>query len=257
MIHTYLETALAAAEAAGALLRENFGETLVVNAAEAYDVKLDLDVRSQELISRMILEKFPTHGIYGEEGISGNPDSELQWIIDPIDGTVNYFYNIPHFCISIALRERDEIIVGVILDPVRNELYHAVKGGKAYLNGKELAVSSRTNLGEAVISVGFSKSRETMDAGLPVLETLISRVRKCRLYGSAALDMAYIAAGRFDAYIEQAVSLWDIAAGKLLIEAAGGKVDLHESVIPNKYAILASSGHIDFASIAGTPGVQS
>src|SRR6185312_17516237 len=118
----YLETAVSAALAAGELLRSHFGSALEVNEFAAHDIKLELDVRSQELITRQLLERFPDHAIYGEEGIAGNQQSDFQWILDPIDGTVNYFYGIPHFCISIALRERGEIIVGVILDPMRNEL---------------------------------------------------------------------------------------------------------------------------------------
>src|SRR3954454_8486867 len=118
-MNTYLQAAIAAARAAGELLRNHFGKALDVNAFEAHDIKLDLDVRSQELITQRLLGQFPDHAIYGEEGIAGNQQSEFQWIVDPIDGTVNYFYSIPHFCISIALRERGEIMVGVIYDPMR------------------------------------------------------------------------------------------------------------------------------------------
>ncbi len=118
----FLSTAIEAARTAGALLRENFGTPLDVNSLEAHDIKLDLDVRSQDLITKLILDRFPDHAIYGEEGIAGNQAGEFQWIVDPIDGTVNYFYSIPHFCVSIALRERGEIILGVIYDPMRDEL---------------------------------------------------------------------------------------------------------------------------------------
>lgn len=245
---THLDTAIHAAREAGELLRKNFGMKLDVSAFESHDIKLDLDVRSQELITRLILDRFPDHAIYGEEGIAGNQESEFQWIVDPIDGTVNYFYNIPHFCVSIALRRAGEIIAGVVYDPIRDELWSAHGDGPALLNGVPCSVSPRTQLSEAILSVGFSKTKVTIDSGLPLLEKMVYRARKCRLMGSAALDMAYVACGRLDAYIEQAVSLWDIAAGKLIVEKAGGRVELTERTdMKNKISVVASSGGIDLA----------
>ena len=245
-INTYLEAAVSAAQAAGALLREHFGNALEVNEFAAHDIKLDLDVRAQDLITKMLLERFPEHAIYGEEGIAGNQESDFQWIVDPIDGTVNFFYSIPHYCVSIALRERGEIIVGVIYDPSRDELWQVAKGGVATLNGKPIAVSTRTKLSDATLSIGFSKTKTTIAAGLPLLEKYVSRARKCRLMGSAALDLAYVASGRLDAYIEQSVSLWDVAAGKLLVETAGGKFEMTpREDTPGKISVIASSGRID------------
>ena len=242
----FSDTAIHAAREAGELLRHNFGGVLDVSDFQAHDIKLDLDVRSQELITRILLGRFPGHAIYGEEGIAGNQESEYQWIVDPIDGTVNYFYNIPHFCISIALRHRGKIIAGVILDPIRNELWTAQEDGPATLNGVPCSVSKRTQLSDAMLSVGFSKTKVTIDSGLPLLEKMVYRARKCRLMGSAALDMAYVACGRLDAYIEQAVSLWDIAAGKILVEKAGGRVEITERTdMKNKISVVASSGLID------------
>jgi myo-inositol-1(or 4)-monophosphatase len=245
-INTYLEAAVNAAQAAGSLLRENFGSVLEVNEFAAHDIKLDLDVRAQDLITKSLLERFPDHAIFGEEGIAGNQESEFQWIVDPIDGTVNYFYSIPHYCVSIALRERGEIIVGVIYDPSRDELWQVAKGGVATMNGKPIAVSKRTQLSDATLSVGFSKTKTTISAGIPLLEKYVKRARKCRLMGSAALDLAYVASGRLDAYIEQSVSLWDVAAGKILVESAGGKFEMTpREDAPEKISVLASSGNID------------
>jgi len=242
----FLSIALEAAREAGQLLRDNFGTQLKVNAFESHDIKLDLDVRSQELITEKLLASFPTHAIYGEEGITGDQSSEFQWIVDPIDGTVNYFYGFPHFCISIALRQRGEIILGVIYDPIREELWQAVKDGPALLNGQPIAVSTRTKLGDAMLSVGFSKTKTTIDSGLPLFEKMVYRARKCRYMGSAALDLAYVACGRLDAYIESSVSLWDIAAGQLIIERAGGKVDVKpRPENPDKLSIIGSSGNVD------------
>ena len=123
----YLETAIDAARKAGALLRENYETDLVVDAMHDHDIKLNLDVRSQDLITEHLLKAFPEHALYGEEGIAGDTDSEWQWVVDPIDGTVNYFYGIPHFCVSIALRHQQKIIVGVIYDPMMDELWAAGK----------------------------------------------------------------------------------------------------------------------------------
>jgi myo-inositol-1(or 4)-monophosphatase len=150
-MNQYLEAATRAARAAGALVRENFGRSLKVNVEEAHDLKLELDVRAQELITKFLLEEFPNHSILGEEGNVDNTSAEFEWVIDPIDGTVNYFYAIPHFCISIALREKGEIIVGVIYDPMREELWQAERGGEAYLNGQTIKVSQSTDISHSVV----------------------------------------------------------------------------------------------------------
>ncbi|MGZ5019291.1 MAG: inositol monophosphatase family protein [Chthoniobacterales bacterium] len=242
----FLETAIEAARAAGDLLRENYRQPKRVNASEAHDIKLEIDVQTQDLITKILLEKFPSHALYGEEGIVGDQSAEYQWVVDPIDGTVNYFYGIPHFCTSIALRQTEEIIVGVILDPMRDELFAVRKGEAATLNGREIRVSRRTQLSEAVISVGLSKTSTTIEVGIPLLLDMVHRVRKCRLLGSAALDMAYVACGRFDAYLEQGISLWDVAAGILLIESAGGQVEMRpRPEMKNRYSVIASNGVIN------------
>lgn len=242
----FADAAEEAARAAGALLCKNFCEPRRVNQALAHDIKLAIDVEAQELITRMLLDKFPQHALYGEEGIVGDQSSTYQWVVDPLDGTVNYFYGIPHFCVSIALRFEGQIIVGVIFDPIRDEVWRTEKGARATLNGTECRVSDRTELAEAVVSVGLSKTGVTIDAGMPVLQDMVHRARKCRLLGSAALDLAYVACGRFDAYIEQGVSLWDIAAGWILIENAGGKVEVQPRTdLKNKYSVIASNGTID------------
>ena len=242
----YLNAAENAARAAGKLLRANFPQRQRVNVVAAHDIKLEIDVQAQELISNLLLEEFPAHALYGEEGIVGDQSGDHQWIVDPLDGTVNYFYGIPHFCISIALRVRGEIIVGVIYDPIRNEMWAGQKGDVSKLNGSRIHVSDRTELAEAVISIGLAKTGETINTNFPLLQQMIHRVRKCRVLGSAALDMAYVACGRFDAYIETGISLWDIAAGWLLVENAGGTVDLRpRENMKDKYSIVASNGLID------------
>ena len=243
---SYLSTAIEAARAAGELLKANFGKPPEVNTFEAHDIKLDLDVESQALITEHLLKAFPEHAIYGEEGIAGNAESPFQWIVDPIDGTVNFFYGIPHFCISIALRHEGEVIVGVILDPMRDELWEVTAGGAALLNGRPIRVSARSRLADAVLSVGFAKSQASINTGLPMFQKMVQRARKCRIMGSAALDLAFVATGRLDAYIESSVSLWDVAAGKLLVETAGGRCDVtpHPEQA-DKLSILATNGVLD------------
>ncbi len=242
---TYLATAIEAAQAAGGFLRANFGRPLTVDENLAHDIKLELDKRTQVLIETLILSKFPDHAIYGEEGISGDQSSEFQWIIDPIDGTVNYFYSIPHFAVSIALRRNGKIVVGVIYDPMRDEMWSVREGQPALLNGQPIAVSTRTQLSESIVSVGVSKSLNSINRGLPLFEKMVRGAKKCRMMGSASLDIAYVSCGRLDAYIESMISLWDVAAGILLVESAGGRVDLtpHESAA-DKYGIVATSGLI-------------
>src|SRR3981081_466595 len=154
----YLDTAVEAARAAGQLLRHNFQQPLRINSAAAHDIKLEIDVRRQELLTDSLLEKFPEHALYGEEGIVGDQESDHQWVVDPLDGTVNYFYGIPHFCVSIALRRPNEVMVGVIYDPIRREMWKGQKGETSKLNGDPVHVSDRADLAEAVVSVGLAKT---------------------------------------------------------------------------------------------------
>lgn len=247
---TPLETAEQAARQAGALLRENFGKDMHVDETHHHDLKLALDRESQDLITRILLAEFPDHAIYGEEGLAGNPESEHQWIVDPIDGTVNFFYNIPHFCVSIALRSEGELVVGVIYDPMLDELWTVEKGGAALLNGVPIRVSNRDRLEDSILFVGCGKDEAAMAAGLERFRRASVRARKMRMMGSAALGMAYIATGRLDAYVESRISLWDIAAGQLLLEAAGGKTELAANPTrPEVYSIVASNGKIPIAEI--------
>lgn len=244
----FASTAIDAARQAGALLKANYGGVLGVNELKQYDIKLELDVRAQELITAILLRSFPDHAIYGEEGLAGNQSSNHQWIVDPIDGTVNYFYGIPHFCVSIALRVDGEIVLGVIYDPMQDELFVGRKDHAPTLNGQPIQVSGRTELADAMVTVGFSKNRESIDAGLNRFKELLFRVRKTRMLGSAALGMAYVAAGRLDAYIEEIISLWDVAAGIILVETAGGRARMFErDTQGEKYSMCCTNGKMPLA----------
>ncbi len=245
-----LSLATEAALEAGKLLRKHFGQPLVVDEAHHHDIKLALDRESQDLITGILLGARPTDALYGEEGIAGNQDSGRQWIVDPIDGTVNYFYGIPHFCISIALRVDDEVVIGVIHDPMVGETWTIEKGGVPLLNGEPVTVSSREKLEESILFVGCGKDTEALTTGIDRFRKASLRARKMRMMGSAALGMAYICCGRLDAYVESTISLWDIAAGKLLVEAAGGKVTLTQK--PGKadaWSIVATNGKIPIEEI--------
>jgi myo-inositol-1(or 4)-monophosphatase len=240
----FLSVAMDAARKAGSLLREFHGTEHEVNEEKQFDIKLAIDVESQDLISAILLEAFPEHAIFGEEGISGDQSSPWQWVVDPIDGTVNYFYGIPHFCVSIALRHRGDWQLGVIYDPMMDEMFCVEKGGLPTLNGKPMKASGRAELGRAVVTVGFSKTTESMITGFHRFQQVSTKVRKVRIMGSAALAMAYVACGRLDAYIEEQISLWDIAAGHMLVESAGGVVALSPLAEPGKFGIIACNGAI-------------
>jgi myo-inositol-1(or 4)-monophosphatase len=228
-----LTAAVDAARAAGKIMRANWHRPKRVNSAEAHDIKLELDVRCQKLIQQRLHRTFPAIPLLGEEGISGDMTAEYRWVVDPIDGTVNYFFGMPHAAVSIALEHREKSVVGVIYDPFTDELWTAVRGGKTRLNGKPVRVSERGKLREAVIAMGFSKDKENMDKSLPHLTRLARRVKKIRIMGSAALELAYVASGRLDAYIERRINLWDVAAGSLLVECAGG--EFYAIPVPGKY----------------------
>ena len=231
-----LTTATQAARTAGKLMRQNLSRPKRINESTQHDIKLELDVRCQKLIERALQREFPTIAILGEEGIFGDPASAARWVVDPIDGTVNFTYGIPHACVSIALQVRDDksphagcplrgytTLVGVVYDPFLEEMWTAVRGQKAKLNGKPIHVSNRSKLDEAIVAMGFAKYTKTLALMLPVFNRLVHRVRKVRLLGAAALSMTWTANGRLDAYIENGVRLWDVAAGGLIVECAGGE----------------------------------
>ncbi len=231
-----------------------------VKVSEAHDIKLELDVRCQKLIGNILRAAFPQIPLLGEEGDSGDVNAEYRWVVDPIDGTVNYFFGLPHAAVSIALqsksdkwqvtgdrkstrsREQNQVtryapagpellskgrshvtLLGVIYGPFTDELWTAIRGGPARLNGRIIRVSRRSRLDEAVIAMGFSKSQENLEKSLPHVNRLARRAKKIRIMGSAALELASVASGRLDAYIERTINLWDVAAGALLIECAGGE----------------------------------
>jgi len=246
-----------AAHAAGAIMRQNLRLPKKINESYQHDIKLELDVRCQKLIERKLVAAAPEVAVLGEEGIQGDPHSSDRWVVDPIDGTVNFTYGIPHACVSIALQHRTrdhrpgehpdapfQTIAAVVYDPFTNETFTAIRGERAKLNGKAIAVSTHTRLDESIVSIGFAKSAASLDFMLPQFNALIHKVRKVRMMGAAALAMVYVAAGRFDAYVEGGIRLWDIAAGGLILECAGGDY-FHEPIAgEHTYRIIANNGKL-------------
>lgn len=237
-----------AARAAGKIMRDNWHAAKHVKLADAHDIKLELDVRCQKTIEKMLFKAFPKISVVGEEGCSGDPNSDYRWVVDPIDGTVNYFFGMPHAAVSIALQVRrpqstvrgrksgpssirhlpssHQTVLGVIYDPFTDELWTATRGGKTRLNGRVVRCSKRLRVNDSLVAMGFSKSKENLEKSLPHLNRLARNAKKIRIMGSAALELAYVASGRLDVYIERTINLWDIAAGALMVERSGGKMFL-------------------------------
>lgn len=247
-------SAVNAAHTVGKLMRKHLHSSKRANAVTQHDIKLELDVRSQHLIEKSLSRGFPQVALLGEEGVVGNPKAEYRWVVDPIDGTVNFAYTIPHACVSIALQRRAtkpgpsvyddgyETVVGVVYDPFCDEIWTAVLGGPARLNGRIVKVSGRRKLNEAIVSIGFAKSKESLEATLPYFNKLVHRVRKVRMMGAAALALTYVATGRFDGYIERGIRIWDIAAGGLILECAGGEFWRRPVDSNHTYRMVSSNG---------------
>ena len=203
--------------------------------------------------------------LLGEEGCSGDANSEYRWVVDPIDGTVNYFHGMPHAAVSIALQKRRRVpsresgtrhsnaihatrprtrtILGVIYGPFTDELWTVMRGRPTRLNGRIVRVSRCARVEDAVIAMGFSKSKLNLEKSLPHVNRLSRRAMKIRIMGSAALELAYVACGRLDAYVERTINLWDIAAGALLVECAGG--EFYTRPAPGgKFRMVADNGQL-------------
>jgi myo-inositol-1(or 4)-monophosphatase len=251
-LNSALRAAVDAAHAAGTLMRRNLHARKVVNSAARHDIKLELDVRCQQLIGQRLRRGFPEIPLLGEEGIVGDPHAEWRWVVDPIDGTVNFAYDVPHACVCIALQRRRagvrpdgfESMVGVIYDPFQDELWSAVRGQLARLNGRRIHVSTRASLAESMVATGYSKSRRIIESAAAYAAELARRTRKIRLMGSAGLALTYVACGRFDGYVELSISLWDFAAGIVIIEQAGGELWCEPGLDPGTYRMVATNGFL-------------
>ena len=244
-----LAAAVDAAHQAGALMKQHLRRAKQVNESHQHDIKLELDVRCQKLITRVLARAFPAIPVLGEEGIDAASEQAVaRWVVDPIDGTVNFAYGIPHAAVSIALQVRTadgfRSEVGVVYDPFMDDLWTAIRGKPARLNGRITRVSTRPRLDESIVSLGFAKSQDSLKAAQAAFLELTHRVRKIRIMGSAALALTYVACGRFDAYVEAGVRLWDIAAGGLIVECAGGSFVTQALPGEHRYGLIASNGLI-------------
>ena len=219
---------IGAARKAARALKRDFGEVeqLQVSVKGPGNFVTAADRRAEETLRIELAKARPGYGFLGEEGgrVEGS-DKTHTWIVDPLDGTTNFLHGIPHFAISIALERDGEIVAGVVYDPTRNEMFTAEKGTGAYLNDRRLRVSGRRQIGEALISTGIPfRDRPGQEGYLATLHAVMAATSGVRRFGSAALDLAYVAAGRYDGFWEFGLSPWDVAAGLLLVREAGGYV---------------------------------
>jgi len=238
----------AAKEAAKIHLKYYRKDNFLKTKSASYDILTKADLESEKIIVKTIKKFFPGHNFLCEENKYEKTPSPYVWIIDPLDGTNNYSHHVPIFCVSIALAKNDNIILGVVYDPTRNELFHAEKGKGAFLNKKKIRVTDAADFSRAIMATGFY-----YDRGKPMEETLdnIGKFLKkgiigIRRLGSAAIDLCYVACGRFDGFWEFTLNPWDFAAGKLIVEEAGGKLTDKAGNDPgiNKEYIVASNGKL-------------
>ncbi|MEU5431263.1 inositol monophosphatase family protein [Streptomyces olivoreticuli] len=218
-----LAVALEAADRAGALLRDGRPADLGVAATKTspIDVVTEMDIAAEKLITGFLAERRPADGVLGEEGASSAGTSGVRWIVDPLDGTVNYLYGLPSWAVSIAAEVDGEAVVGVVAAPMRGETYRAVRGEGAYLGNRRLAVRSAPDLDHALIGTGFGYLQSRRAAQAEVLRSLLPAVRDIRRGGSAAIDLCDVACGRLDGYYERGLNPWDFAAGALIAREAG------------------------------------
>jgi myo-inositol-1(or 4)-monophosphatase len=220
---SYLETAVEIAREAGALLANFFERRIPYELKGENDLVTEADRASERLIVERLTKHYASHAIEAEEGGGHEATSGYRWYVDPLDGTTNFAHTFPCFNVTLALEAQGELIAGVIFDPIRNELFTAERGGGAYLNARPIHVSKTAKLGSALVATGFPSRKRHMSVNIHFyhqLGILTHGVRRC---GSAAIDLAYVACGRLDAFWEFGLNPWDMAAGRLLVAEAGGK----------------------------------
>jgi myo-inositol-1(or 4)-monophosphatase len=212
------------ARAAGELLRERFlagGERAVGSKSSPTDLVSEADLAAERAIRTIIGERRPGDAILGEEGGETQEGEGLRWIVDPLDGTVNFLFGIPQWCVSVAVHDDAGGLAGVVFDPLRDELFAGERGGRATLNGVPVSGSRSSDLATALVATGFSYSADVRTIQAEVLARVLPCVRDVRRMGSAALDLAWTAAGRYDAFYERGIHTWDVAAGTILCTCSG------------------------------------
>ena len=235
------------ARAAGAILREGYGSAKTIEYTGAIDLVTEFDRRSEALIVGELRRAFPDHAIRAEEGSGNTSTGEYEWLVDPLDGTTNFAHGFPVFAVSLALTRRGQLVLGVVYDPLRDELFTAEAGHGATLNSSVIKVSSQTELGLSLLATGFPYDvRTNPHNNFAQFRQFQLRAQAVRRAGSAALDCAWVAAGRMDGYWEFRMNPWDVGAGALLVREAGGRVTTAEGDenFLGRDSIVASNGPI-------------
>lgn len=247
-----LDLAVGVAREAAALVteRRRAGVEVAQTKTSPTDVVTEVDHAAEELIRARLLAARPDDGIVGEEGDDTPSTSGVTWVVDPIDGTVNFLYGIPQYAISIAAKEGDQVVAGVVLDVTKGEAFTATRGGGAHLDDRPVRVRDVVPLGQRLVITGFSYQRETRVKQAAAVHELLGRVRDVRRLGSAALDLCYVACGRADAYVEEGLNEWDLAAGGLVVEEAGGRWAERPGVGGKRLLLASPAGGFDEFSTA-------
>jgi myo-inositol-1(or 4)-monophosphatase len=252
----YLATAIEAVTRAGAIQKAHFGKLEHIEKKGDIDLVTEVDVEVERMFRDLIAERFPAHRILAEEfGSTGSGDagSAYCWVFDPVDGTTNYAHGMPIFCSSLALEIDGRAEVAAVFDPMRAELFTAERGGGARLNGRPLRVSGTEHLIDAMLCTGFPYNvHAIVDEIVGLFAAFVGQARAVRRLGSAALDLCYVAAGRLDGFWERLLSPWDIAAGALIVDEAGGRISSLDGGPFNARAgeVIATNGHLHDAMIA-------
>ena len=227
---SYLETAKDIARESGALLRGYFERRVAFELKGDCDLITEADRASEKLVVERLRAHFPSHGIVAEEGGGHDSSSGYRWFVDPLDGTTNFAHGYPVFNVTLALERDSELIAGVVYDPVQDEMFAAEKGGGAFLNNRRIRVSRADRLADCLVSTGFPSRKRHQNVNMHFYYQMAMATHGVRRGGSAAIDLAYVAGGRLDAFWEFGLNPWDMAAGLLLVSEAGGAVsDMHGS----------------------------
>jgi myo-inositol-1(or 4)-monophosphatase len=254
MIKTYLEVAVEIAQEAGKVLREEMQRPPSIAYKGDFDLVTQADRRSETLIVNRLQKYFPEHAVAAEEGTGKDTASEYRWHVDPLDGTTNFAHGYPCFCVSMALASKNELLVGVIYNPVYDELFTAARGEGATFNGKKIHCSKIDTLKNSLLCTGFPNHNRQANPNIHFYWDFTLRSHGVRRDGSAALDLAFVAMGRFDSFWEFGLNPWDTAAGVVLVEEAGGKVtDMQgQPYALGGPSILASNGlvHAEMVRVA-------
>jgi myo-inositol-1(or 4)-monophosphatase len=248
-----LDAAIAAAQAAGRLLRQHWNETHLVRWKGQADPVTEMDRQAEELIADMLRQSYPTYGLVGEEGGEQFLSDAPRWLVDPLDGTTNYMRGYPLFAVSIGLEREGQLVAGVVYNPVLDELFAAQRGQGATLNGKPIHVAPTTDLRSSVLASGFPyDARQDENNNGTHWASFLRRVLSMRADASAALDLCHVAMGRIDGFWELVLGPWDMAAGVVIVEEAGGRVTQvsGEPFSPYQPTVLASNGHLHAEMLA-------